>query len=58
MLLPGPDLHRVGPLALWNFRNIFLPNAGEDPKKSHRLNAGPLVLFHMSNPSLVIALRS
>ena len=23
---PGPDLHLVGPLALWDFRNIFLPN--------------------------------
>ena len=22
MLLPGPDLHRVGPLALWDFPNI------------------------------------
>ena len=33
MLLPGPDLHRVGPLALWDFRNIFLPNTGEDQKK-------------------------
>ena len=42
MLLPGPDLHRVGPLALWNFRNIFLPNTGEDQKKSYRLSAGPL----------------
>ena len=29
MLLPGPDLHS---LALWDFRNIFLPNAGEDQK--------------------------
>ena len=33
MLLSGPDLHRVGPLALWNFRNIVLPNTGEDQKK-------------------------
>ena len=58
MLLPGPDLHRVGLLALWNFRNIFLPNTGEDQKKSYRLSAGPLALFRISNPSLVIALRS
>ena len=58
MLLPRPDFHRVGPLALWNFRNIFLSNTGEDQKKSYRLSAGPLALFHMSNPSLVIALRS
>ena len=33
MLLPGPDLHWVGPLALWDFRNIFQPNIGEDQKK-------------------------
>ena len=33
MLLPGPDLHRVGPLALWDFCNILLPNTGEDQKK-------------------------
>ena len=58
MLLPGPDLHRVGPLALWDFRNIFLENTGEDQNKSYRLSAGLLALFHMSNPSLVIALRS
>ena len=58
MLLPGPDLNRVGPLALWNFRNIFLPNTGEDQKKSYRLSAGHLALFRISNPSLIIALRS
>ena len=33
MLLPGPDLHRVGPLAPRDFRNIFLPNTGEDQKQ-------------------------
>ena len=43
-------------LALWNFRNIFLPNTGED-KKKYYLSAGPLTLCHMLNPSLVIALR-
>ena len=30
MLLPGPDLDCAGPGALWEFRNIFLPNTGED----------------------------
>ena len=25
LLLPEPDLHCVGPLVLWDFRNIFLP---------------------------------
>ena len=48
MLLSGPDLHRLGPLALWNFRNIVLPNTGEDQKKSYRLSAEPLALFQMS----------
>ena len=57
MLLPGSDLHCVGPLALRDFRNIFLPNTGEDQKKSH-MSAGPLTLCHVLNPSLVIALRS
>ena len=33
MLLPGPDLHRVEPLALCDFCIIFLPNTGEDQKK-------------------------
>ena len=33
MLLPGPDLHWDGPMALWDLRNIFLPNTGEDHKK-------------------------
>ena len=32
MSLPGPDLHCVGPLLLWDFRNIFLPNTGKDQK--------------------------
>ena len=56
MLLPGTDLHGVGPLALWGFCNIFLPNKGEDQKKSY-LSAGPLALYHMLNLFLVIALR-
>ena len=46
----------VGPLALWDIRNIFLPNTGEDQKKFYMI-AGPLALCHMLNPSLV-ALRS
>ena len=33
MLLPAPDLHWVGPLVLWDFRNIFQPNTGEDQIK-------------------------
>ena len=46
MLLLGPDLHRVGPQAPWDFRNIFLPNTGEAPKKSY-LGAGPLAPCHV-----------
>ena len=41
-VIAGPDLHRAGPLALWRFRNIFLPNIGEDQKKPQDLRAGPL----------------
>ena len=33
-VIAGPDLHRAGPLAFGDFRNIFLPNVGEDHKKS------------------------
>ena len=56
MLLPGADLHCVGPLVLWDFRNIFLPNTSEDQKHSY-VSAGLLAQGHMLNPSLVIALR-
>ena len=52
MLLPGLDLHWVGPLALWDFWSIFLPNTGEDQKNSY-MSAWPLELCHMLNPSLV-----
>ena len=38
----GPDLHRAGPLALRSFRNIFLPNVGEDQTKSYDFSVGPL----------------
>ena len=33
-VIAGPDLHRAGPWHCTDFRNIFLPNAGEDHKKS------------------------
>ena len=45
MLLPWPDLPRVGPMALWVFRDIFQPNTSKDKKKN--LSAEPLVLCHM-----------
>ena len=41
-----------------NFPNIFLPNVGEDQKKSYHLSAGSLALSHIVNPALVVALRS
>ena len=41
-VIPGPDLHCVGPLALGGFYNIFLPNIGENHKKSYDLSAGSL----------------
>ena len=51
-------------LSLWHFgdfRYIFLPNIGEDQKKSYDLSAGPLagrLLRHiMVNPALVNVLR-
>ena len=37
-----PDLHRARPLALGDFRNIFLPNIEEDQRKFYDLSAGPL----------------
>ena len=40
-VIPGPDLHCAGPLALRGFLQIFLPNLSEDQKKSYYLSAGP-----------------
>ena len=39
MLLPGRISITLSP---GTFRNIFLPNIGEDQKKSYDLRAGPL----------------
>ena len=61
MLLPGPDLHCVGLLALSRFRNIFLPTIGENQKKVSPAGAGPLVdtVPHIIlNPAQVSALCS
>ena len=58
MLLPGPDLHSAGPLALREFLYIFLPDIGEDQNKSNHLSAGNLALCHIVNSPLVITLRS
>ena len=41
-VIAGPDLHRVGPWHFGDFCEIFLPNIGEDQRKSYDLSAGPL----------------
>ena len=42
-VIAGPDLFRARPLALkMYFRNIFLPNIGEDQKKSFDFSSEPL----------------
>ena len=42
MLLPGQIYIALSPWDFGDFRNIFLPNIGEDQKKSYDLSAGPL----------------
>ena len=42
MLLPGWIYIALGPVHFGDFRNIFLPNTGEDQKKAYDLSAGPL----------------
>ena len=42
MLLLGRIYIALGPGLFGDFRNIFLPNIGEDQKKSYGLSAGPL----------------
>ena len=42
MLLPGRNYIALSPSHFGDFRNIFLPNIGEDQKKSYDLSAGPL----------------
>ena len=44
----------AGPQVLFrNYRNIFLPNVGEDQRISYYLNAGPLAQLDVVNPALV-----
>ena len=42
MLLPGRIYFALGPWHFEDFRNIFLPNVGEDQKKSYDFSLGPL----------------
>ena len=60
MLLPGWIYIALGPWHFGDFRNIFLPNVGEDQKSLKILAQGPeLVLRHIVvNPALVNALHS
>ena len=46
-----------GPWLFKDFREIFLPNVGEDQKKFYHMSAGPLALCHVVHLSLVIVLR-
>ena len=41
VLFPGRIFIALGPWHFEDFRKIFLPNIGEDQKKSHHLSAGP-----------------
>ena len=40
-LLPGRIYIALGPWHLRDFRNIFLPNIGENQKKSYDFSSGP-----------------
>ena len=42
MLLPGRIYIALSPWHFGDFRSIFLPNIGEDQKKSYDLSAGLL----------------
>ena len=41
-VIAGPDLRRARPWHFGDFRNIFMPNIGEDQKKSYDFSSGPL----------------
>ena len=61
MLLPGRIYIALGPWHFGDFRNIFLPNIGEDQKQFYDFSSGPLagsLLRHiMVNMALINALR-
>ena len=42
MLLPGRIYIALDPWLFGDFRDIFLPNIGEDQKKSYDFSSGPL----------------
>ena len=53
-VITGPDLHRTGPWHFGDIRNIFLPNIGEDQKKSCDISvwliAGTASFYGKSGP--------
>ena len=57
MLLPGRIYIALGPWHFGDFRKFFLPNIGEDKKKSHHLSGRPWHCAHRINSALVVALR-
>ena len=44
MLLSGRIYFALGPWRFGDFCNIFLPNVGEDQKKSYNFSSGPLAV--------------
>ena len=58
MSLPGGTYIERGPWHFGDFRNIFLPNIGEDQKKSYHLSVRPLAgtvpYYGKSGPSFCI----
>ena len=58
MSFPGRIYIVRGPWYLGDFRNIILPNIGEDQEKVLPSERGTLALCHMVNLAQVIASRS
>ena len=53
---PALDLYCAGPLALWRFSQLFLPNEGKYQKVYYHLSAEPLCHI-MINLALIIVFR-
>ena len=60
MLFPGRIYIALGFWHFGDFRNIFLPNVGEDQKKSYDISAGPVagtaLYYGKSGPDKCITL--
>ena len=58
LLLPDRIYIALSPWHFGDFRNIFLPNIGEDQKKSYDLSARPQLVLRniVVNPALINAL--